>query len=93
MAAVDVVIATRDRRELLLATLAQLQASGAATVMVVDNASCDGSAAAVASSYPRTRVVRLPRNIGAAARNAGVALAPLPTWPSAMTTRGGARVR
>lgn len=38
---------------------------------MVDNGSSDGSAQQVAQRFPQVRVISLPRNIGAAARNAG----------------------
>lgn len=44
-------------------------------VVVVDNASTDGSDRMVEREFPQVRLVRLPRNVGCAARNAGVAAA------------------
>lgn len=44
-------------------------------VLVVDNASTDGSDRMVEEEFPGVRLVRLPRNVGCAARNAGVAAA------------------
>lgn len=44
-------------------------------VLVVDNASTDGSDRLVETEFPAVRLVRLPENIGCAARNAGVAAA------------------
>ena len=41
-------------------------------VLVVDNASGDGTAGAVVRRFPQVRVVRSPANLGAAARNIGV---------------------
>ncbi|MDW5322336.1 glycosyltransferase family 2 protein [Plantactinospora sp. KLBMP9567] len=71
---VTVVVATRNRRDQLLATLAR----HTAPVIVVDNASTDGTAEAVAACFPDVRVVRLDHNAGAAARNVGVELARSP---------------
>ena len=74
--AVTVVIATRNRAAGLCRTLDRLAAlPEQPPVIVVDNASTDGTPAAVAARHPGVDVVRLPRNRGAAARNAGAALA------------------
>jgi GT2 family glycosyltransferase len=71
-----VVIATRDRRRELLRTLSRLHdLPERPPLIVVDNASTDGSAAAVAARFPAAEVIALPRNEGAAARNAGAARA------------------
>jgi GT2 family glycosyltransferase len=76
---VTVVIATRDRREELTRTLHHLEAlPERPDVVVVDNASADGTAAAVSSAFPQVRVVRLGHNRGAAARNVGVEAARTP---------------
>ena len=78
-ARVTVVIATRNRRPELLRTLGRLhELPDRPPVIVVDNASADGSAAAVRDRYPAATVRVLPRNAGAAARNTGVALAATP---------------
>ncbi len=70
---VDVVIASRDRRALLLQTLARLHALPAPpAVVVVDDGSRDGTAAAVAARFPGVEVARLAASRGAAARNVGV---------------------
>jgi GT2 family glycosyltransferase len=71
---VTVVVATRNRRDRLLETLAR----HAAPVIVVDNGSDDGGPDAVEAAFPQVRVVRLGENRGAAARNAGVELARTP---------------
>lgn len=69
---VAVVVATRDRRASLLATLPRLLAlPERPDLLVVDNASGDGAADAVACAAPSARLVRLSRNVGAAARNVG----------------------
>jgi GT2 family glycosyltransferase len=47
-------------------------------VILIDNASTDGTAAAVTESVPDVRVVRSNRNLGAPARNVGVRLAETP---------------
>lgn len=69
-----VVVASHNRREQLLETLPRHPAP----VILVDNASTDGTSAAVRARFPRVRVLRLPVNAGAAARNAGAALAHTP---------------
>ena len=67
------VIATRDRRAELLATLARLaRLAENPPVVVVDNGSSDGSAAAVRQAFPHVAVVALRRNLGGAARSVGV---------------------
>jgi GT2 family glycosyltransferase len=76
---VTVVIATRDRRSTLLPTLERLRAlPDAPAVIVVDNGSADGSAAAVRRVAPGVRVIALPVNAGVAARNLGVRAAATP---------------
>ena len=69
---VTVVIATRDRRESLLRSLARLDVPGGPPVVVVDNASADGTAPAVRATHPAVEVVELPENAGAVARTEGV---------------------
>lgn len=76
MPAVTVVVATRDRRPELLRTLRELaDIPERPPVIVVDNASSDGTTDAVRAAHPSVQVVRLDRNLGAAARTAGVRLA------------------
>lgn len=71
--AVTVVIATRDRHDLLLETLGRLAGlPEAPDVLVVDDASRDDTARAVAACFPRVAVTTLERSRGAAARNVGV---------------------
>ena len=71
-----VVIATRNRREGLLATLARLTAlPERPTIVVVDNASADGTPHAIRESFPSIEVVELRENRAAAARTIGVELA------------------
>ena len=74
--AVGVAIATRDRRALLLDTLARLRAlPERPPVVVADDGSRDGTAAAVrerAAVDPGVAVVALRRSVGAAARTAAI---------------------
>ncbi|RCG26039.1 glycosyltransferase [Streptomyces diacarni] len=68
-----VVIATRDRRATLAHTLERLRAlPETPRILVVDNASADGTADMVARSFPGVEVLRLTVNRGALARNEGV---------------------
>lgn len=71
---VSVVVATRNRRTELLATLGRHEAP----VIVVDNASTDGTPDAVRTAYPQAELVELASNAGAAARNIGVRRASTP---------------
>ncbi|MBA9006110.1 MULTISPECIES: glycosyltransferase family 2 protein [Thermomonospora] len=76
---VTVVIATRDRRAELLRTLHELTAlPERPPVIVVDNASADGTAEAVRAQFPAVEVIREPRNLGALARTVGVRAARTP---------------
>lgn len=71
---VTTVVITRDRRERTLRSLAR--ATG--RVVLVDNGSVDGTAAAVRREFPDVEVVVLPENRGAVARNVGVERAGTP---------------
>jgi len=72
-AVMSVVIATRDRGAELARTLRLLTAlPDRPQVVVVDNASSDGTAAMVAADFPQVLLIRLAANAGAAARNVGV---------------------
>jgi len=76
---VTVVVATRNRREELHRTLRMLgRLRPRPPVVVVDNASTDGTADSVRDLFPEVQVVTLARNVGAAARNVGVSLARTP---------------
>ncbi|MDY0814528.1 glycosyltransferase family 2 protein [Kitasatospora purpeofusca] len=70
---IGVVVITRNRRERLLHTLDRLRSlPEAPPVLVLDNASADGTAAAVRDRHPWAAVRVLRRNRGAVARNLGV---------------------
>ncbi|ONK10193.1 glycosyltransferase [Streptomyces sp. MP131-18] len=72
-ATVGVVIATRNRATRLLATLDRLTAlPERPPILVVDNASDDGTRARLADRFPEVHVLGLPANRGALARNYGV---------------------
>jgi GT2 family glycosyltransferase len=71
---VTVVVASQNRRDELLATIPRHEAP----VVLVDNASTDGSADAVRDAHPDVTVIALDRNEGAHARTRGVATAGTP---------------
>ncbi|GAA3989202.1 glycosyltransferase [Thermobifida alba] len=70
---VGVVVITHQRRPEVLHTLRRLRdLPERPPVVVVDNASTDGTADAVAAQHPEAALVRSPVNLGAVARNVGV---------------------
>ena len=70
---VAVVVITRNRCEELLRTLTRLVAlPDVAELVVVDNASEDGTADAVRGQFPGVRLLRLGRNLGAVGRTVGL---------------------
>jgi N-acetylglucosaminyl-diphospho-decaprenol L-rhamnosyltransferase len=74
--ALDVVVVSYRTRELLRACLRSLERRTQANqrVVVVDNASGDGSVELVAAEFPDVDLVAAPRNLGfAAAANTGIA--------------------
>jgi GT2 family glycosyltransferase len=71
---VTVVVATRNRWSDLQRSLPRHEGP----VILVDNASDDGTPALVRMHFPEVRVVELPVNRGAVARNLGVLLARTP---------------
>jgi GT2 family glycosyltransferase len=98
--AVDAVIPTRDTRELVLACLDSLAAAGddvEVRCVVVDNASRDGTAEAVAARHPGARVLRNNRDPGyGASCNAGARCGTAPyvlILNSDVTARPGAVAR
>src|SRR4051812_19105826 len=74
---VSIVILNYNTRQRVLDCLASLRAGGipdsadspATEVFVVDNASADGSADAVAAAHPAVELIRAPRNGGFAYGN------------------------
>jgi GT2 family glycosyltransferase len=78
-ARVTVVLITRDRADELSRTLSRLIAlEERPRLIVVDNASRDGTVAMVRRSFPAATLLRLDRNLGAAARNLGCVRARTP---------------
>ena len=76
---VSVVIATRNRRPELLRTLGELhRLPEIPPIVVIDNESTDGTAAAVAAEFPAVDVVVASPPLGPAARNLGVAATTTP---------------
>ena len=72
-ARVAVVVVTRNRLPELLTTLDRLRSlPERPEVVVVDNASTDGTAQTVRVRFPEVDVVPLPENVGGAGRNVGV---------------------
>ncbi len=72
-ARVSVVMLTHNRVDQTLRSLAELGSlPERPPLVVVDNASSDGTAAAVGRKYPDVHVIELTENIGAAGRNHGV---------------------
>ncbi|WP_242611075.1 glycosyltransferase family 2 protein [Blastococcus saxobsidens] len=65
---VTLVVMSRDRREELLASLPRHEAP----VILVDNASTDGTAEAVRAARPEVTVLGLEENVGSYARTMGV---------------------
>jgi rhamnopyranosyl-N-acetylglucosaminyl-diphospho-decaprenol beta-1,3/1,4-galactofuranosyltransferase len=67
-AAVTAIVVTHNRRELLAEALSALQAQTRAPdrVVVVDNASEDGSRTLVRERFPEVELLELPRNVGGA---------------------------
>ncbi|MER7112068.1 glycosyltransferase family 2 protein [Streptomyces sp. NPDC000229] len=70
---ITVVVITHNRRDQVLGTLDRLTAlPERPPVIVVDNASTDGTPEAVAARHPRVTVLAAGRNLGASGRNLGV---------------------
>jgi GT2 family glycosyltransferase len=76
---VSVVMATRNRRDSALTSLRRLvQLPDRPEVILVDNASEDGTPEAVSAALPQVRVLRSGRNLGAVGRTLGVEAASAP---------------
>src|SRR4051794_17066217 len=73
-ARVSIVVLTFNRCEEVLHTLGKLVAlPERPRIVVVDNGSSDGSAEAIKRHFQQVAIISLPENIGASARNHGVA--------------------
>lgn len=70
---ISVVILTHNRADEAIRTVAHMrELAERPRLVVVDNASSDGTAERITARFPEVTLIRLPRNIGAAARNVGV---------------------
>lgn len=70
---ISVVVLTHQRAGEVVATVARLCAlAERPAIIVVDNASTDGTAAQLAARFPAVTVLQAGANLGAAARNLGV---------------------
>ncbi len=74
---VTIAILNYQRKDTLRLVLAQAMAQDYPNleIIVVDNASTDGSGQMVEQEFPDIRLIRLSENIGCAARNAGITAA------------------
>lgn len=61
---VTAIVVSYNTRDLTLACVDALRGQGVGEVRVVDNASADGSAAALEAAFGDVKVVRNPRNVG-----------------------------
>ena len=77
MTPISIVVLTYQRRDSILALLAQLTTVQDDTldVIVVDNGSDDGTADAIAAKHPGVTLITLPTNRGVGARNEGLSRA------------------
>ena len=82
-AELTVIVVSYNTRDLTLACLRSLFASthvAKAHVVVFDNASCDGSAQAVAAAFPQVELIASAENLGFARANNMVAAAARTEW-------------
>src|SRR5690606_13400026 len=74
---VSFLISTYNRKAVLLDMLNRIGACGLDAqefeIIVVDNASPDGTADAVAAAFPHVHLIRLDRNVGPTAKNLALA--------------------
>ncbi|MBY6538542.1 glycosyltransferase [Rhodococcus sp. BP-349] len=99
---VTVVMITHDRRDELHRTLKHMTSiSDAAPIILVDNASTDGTADMVRELFPEVRLLALSENLGAVARNRAVDLVTTPyvafcdddtRWQEGALTLGAVRL-
>lgn len=76
---ISIVIATRNRRASLLRSLERLEwLPERPEIILVDNASSDGTIGVVRAAFPDVRLIPLNENRGAAARNVGAEAATTP---------------
>jgi N-acetylglucosaminyl-diphospho-decaprenol L-rhamnosyltransferase len=76
---VTVVIASRNRRDVLVRNLPRtLELPEHPRVILVDDASTDGTPEAVRAAHPEVEVIELERHMGSAARNMGLRAAQTP---------------
>lgn len=76
---IAIVVATRNRRDVLLQTLPRhLDLAERPRVIVVDDASSDGTAETVAARAPAVELIALRRRLGSAARNVAMSALDVP---------------
>jgi GT2 family glycosyltransferase len=76
---VSLIILSRNRKDELVETLVRSrQPADSPRIIVVDNASSDGTAEEVSSRFPDVQLIVIDRNEGASARNHGIAAAETP---------------
>lgn len=75
---VTFLLSTYNRRDITLQTIERGTGCGVSSnafeIIVIDNASVDGTASAVASLFPDVRLIALPTNRGPCAKNVGIGL-------------------
>lgn len=100
----SVVVLSFNRKDALARTLRELETllhvagggAGGGEIIVVDNASTDGTPAAIRAQFPRVKLIALTENVGVAGFNRGAEKARGDTllildddaWPTASAVRG-----